>query len=124
MNKFNNNSENATSAYNLNAHKTNLVAELESLATSAYIKGDYIKAHQVWKSIRMLINNRFTAKEEKTCKKLELLQARKGYSINKHGKRARNNFYVPLLERYIEFIQDLKRKYGLDILDKPDDEGL
>jgi hypothetical protein len=110
--------------YNLNLPKTILIANIEQLSSQYYIKRKYIDSFQGWKTIRLLIVNRLEKSENAEAKKMEKEIFSKGGSYDKKGKFIRNTQFIFILDEYIELIQGFKRKYGIDILDKPDDDGL
>ncbi len=107
--------------YNLNASKSGLIGQQQSLGAYHYTSMNYISCYQCWKTIRLLISNRLTDKQLTHCKLGEKLILTRG-GIANNGKFIRNATFVLILDKYIETVSIYLRKVGLDIADKGEED--
>jgi len=108
--------------YNLNLSKSMLISSEISRATFYYNQRSYANCYQTYKSIRLLINNRLTKGESLKCKNYERTLLKKGTFVNNLGKIKENKLFGYYLEKYIELVNELLKKIGLDIRDESEKE--
>lgn len=113
---------NGESAWNLSQYLIELIGKLIGESLIAYGNGDISKAFFKWKAIRLIICSRFTEEEINKLKKIEMEAMTKTVSKkNSFGGEKiiyNNNLLSIYLEDYIETMNNLFRKYKIDIVDK------
>lgn len=110
------------SGWNLSEAIIILISNLMRDASMMYSRGLLREAFYKWKSIKMLVFNRFTPEERAHLKQLEKdihpkSNYRKSDTFGESYTYDRDKF-AELLEDYIEELTLLLRKYKLDITDK------
>lgn len=109
-------------AWNLSQFSVQLISKLMSEAITSYCNGEITKAFSKWKGIYFIVSTRFTVEEKKELRKIEI----EGYTkakkeINQFGKPKQyydTQILGNYLEDYIDKMNELFRKYKLDIADK------
>ena len=113
--------ENNMTEWDLSLSKTSIIANYISTASESYVNGYFEKSFRHWKQIRLLIGNRLSEAEIKKCKLYE--NSIPNYIIFKKvdyclPQKLYSQKYLRMLERYIEIINQMLRKSGLDIKEK------
>ncbi len=108
------------SGWNLSQANIILISNLMREATYLYLHGYMYKSYFRWKSIKFIVQNRFTPEERKKLRVLEnkIVYANDKKISNSRKKKTRNYLLGFYYEQYVEEINLLLRKYKLDIADR------
>ena len=113
--------------WNLNKYKVNLIGGLMEKSIYYSLRGDHFRNFNCWRHINLLIKNRLDEREQK---QLNLLKENVAKCMIKIPVEERKSFdnekFVykrgfPLrVEEYIDYLNELLRKIGLDLEDSSD----
>lgn len=109
--------EQGSPEWNLNSYKINFIGQKMVYSLEAFEKSHYIKSFNSFKMVRLILSNRLTSDENKKCKIYEKVIPKQTLR-DEYGRTRVNWKYVEYLEWYIEYVQLLIKKHGLDLSEK------
>ena len=103
--------------WNLNSYKINFIGQKMISSFESFEKSYYSKSFKSCKAIRMAISNILSPEEKRKCELYENFIPKQTFKDDQ-GKKPITWKYVRYLVKYIEYVQELIKRKGLDLSEK------